>query len=116
MFKSVEYVGFENGAELILLVRRLMPVLEDEIRNWKDDITVRWCSETQATSSGVRLDLTLTLNDITVSASRLISNHDLRDDAEARYQIRQVWDSVMEQYLEKNLQRLRESLLEPVEI
>ena len=115
MFKSVEYVGFENDAELALLVRRLMPVLEDEIRTWKDDIAVRWCSETQATSSGVRLDLTLTLNDKTVSANRLISNHDLHDDAEARYQIRRVWVSVLDRYLETSLQRLRESLLQPVE-
>ena len=115
MFKSVEYVGFENDAELALLVRRLMPVLEDEIPNWKDQVTTRWVREAHATSSGVRLDLTLTLNNKTASASRLISDQILRDDAEARYQIRRVWVGVLNRYLETSIERLRESLLQPVE-
>ncbi len=57
MFKSVEYVGFENQPELRAKAERAQSLLGEVIRSWRDEVTVWWKPTPAGSSDSLELSL-----------------------------------------------------------
>ncbi|VTT96807.1 unnamed protein product [Gemmataceae bacterium] len=117
MFKSVEYAGFESHPELRATAERLTPVLGNEIRTWRDQVSVEWRPGPDAMPGSLELTLTLTLeNGVAGEASGTFTSDDLGEAWLERSRCRWVWDGLLEVLLDKQHQRTEEYLSAPAEV
>ena len=119
MFKSVEYIGFDDKLELRQSVERVLSLLTEEIgADWHDSVRVVW-QATVANSIGyVVLTLTLQTPIGTGSWTTSIRRHLFQpsEEQELRSRFRRVWIAVLDRFLEQRKKVWDEYLREPVEV
>jgi hypothetical protein len=117
VFKSVEYTGFENRPELRATAERLTPVLANEIRRWRDQVSVEWRPGPPDAGTGLDLSLALALWNTSGSATGLVPPETLAHgrDGEIRSDMRGVWLDLLAQLSQQQMERLEEMDREPVE-
>jgi hypothetical protein len=115
VFKSVEYVGFEDQPDLKAKAERLTPVLANEVRTWRDDVQVRW--NPPANPTGVLdLNLSLTLpNGVSGSATGTFRPTDFERESWLASRCRQVWSDLLGVLLRQQDERSKEYLLQSAE-
>lgn len=111
MFKSVEYVGFENRPDLRALAERGTAALAGEIGTWRDRVVARWSPGAPA---GLQLALSLELpNGVPGARTITFAPEDFaRDDASAA-RARRVWSLLLGDLLDALDARVQEALLDP---
>jgi hypothetical protein len=117
VFKSVEYVGFEDKPELRALAEQATPVLGALIRSWRDEVAVTWRPAPHDSRHLLKLTLSLTLRDSTGSATGGIRNwvFEPGEEGELRSDLREVWLDLLAILSKQQVKRLDEMLREPVE-
>ncbi|MCE9564708.1 MAG: hypothetical protein K8U57_21965 [Planctomycetes bacterium] len=116
MFKNVEYADFDRQPELEAKARELTPILANEIRTWREDVSVRW-SPHKDSSSGV-LDLTLSLalpNGVAEMRTGTLLAEDFERERRLASRCGQVWSDLLGGLIGQLDNRVQEFFLEPAE-
>ncbi|MBX9580770.1 MAG: hypothetical protein K2X87_10725 [Gemmataceae bacterium] len=113
MFKKLEYLGFRDHPDLLVLAERATSLLADEIRSWREDVEVTWDAAPQ--SGSVFLELRLALLDWTGIVRRLMGSGDFADERRIRAACRDAWGRLLDKFLARTKDRLTQFLAEPVE-
>ncbi|MCI0702434.1 MAG: hypothetical protein L0241_15230 [Planctomycetia bacterium] len=115
MFKSVEYVGFEDKPELRARAAELTPLLAKEIQTWREDVVVRW-SPSQEPDGIIDLTLSLTLpNGVSATHTGTFRQADFARPPDAMSRCRWVWMDLLGKLIELLDSLNQESILEPAE-
>ncbi len=119
MFKSVEYVGFDDKLELRQSVERALSLLTEEIgADWHDSVRVVWRTTTAPSPPTVELSLTLQTSIGSGSGTTSIARNLFHpsEEQELRSRFRRVWIAVLDRFLEQRKKVWDEYLREPVEV
>src|SRR5213075_1660396 len=93
MFKSVEYVGFEDRPDLKAKAEQLAPVLAGELLRWRENVEVRWAP---ASCGAIELTLSLTLAEgIGGSQTGTFEPDGFLDPRLVRTRCRDVWSDLL---------------------
>ncbi len=117
MFKSVEYVGFDDKLELRQSVERVLSLLTEEIgSDWHDSVRVVWRTTTAPSPSTVVLSLTLQTSIGSGSGTTSIARNLFHpgEEQELRSRLRRVWIDVLDRFLEQRKKVWDDYLREPV--
>ena len=117
MFKSVEYVGFDDKIEFRQRVEQFLQVLAEEIgADWHDSVAVVWRAIDTASLSTVELLLTLQTPIGSGSGRALIPRALFHpgEENELRSRFRRVWINALDRFLEQRKKVWDEYLREPV--
>ena len=116
MFKSVEFEGFDRYPERVAMAERIIPVLEGEIRTWRDDVIVSWRPGPTSTAPLI-LNLELTLsNGSSSSESGFIMADDVKEESRLRWKCRQIWGSLLDSLLGQLTKKLDAFIAQPLEV
>jgi hypothetical protein len=117
MFKSVEFSGFEEKPGLKLKAEQLTNVLAGEIHRWRDEVEVQWSPDPADPASILKLTLSLTLpNGLSESVKGSFMPKDGSEEWLVRSRCREIWSDLLGNLLNKQDKRVKESLLESVEV
>jgi hypothetical protein len=118
MFKSVEYVGFEDRPDLLEQAERATAMLVDEIQAWRDDVTVVWYPATTEKDESLGLTISLLLPETLEVATGVIPGQDFEsgDEVWLRSRLRGVWMDLLNGLISRKLHCLAEFLREPAEV
>jgi hypothetical protein len=117
MFKNVEYVGFEGNPELKAKTEQLTPVLSNEIRRSREEVSVMWSPQPSDPRHSLNLTLTRTLpNGVTGSALGTFTPADWAEAWLTRSRCRDVWSDLLEELSRQLEMRVKESLSELLEV
>jgi hypothetical protein len=114
MFKSVEYIGFDEQPELKMRAEQLTLVLASEIHRWREEVGVRWSPDPADPAGTLNTTLSLTLPNGGVSGSAfgIFSRKDLAEDWRLRSRCRGIWSDLLGGLLKEQDERVKESLIE----
>jgi hypothetical protein len=115
MFKSVEYAGFEGRPELRALAERTTAVLADEIRTWRDQVSVVW-GPGQGAQPPINLTMRLTFPDVTVSTRWAFHTSDFTNEDSLRVRCRRAWRTLLDRLTEYDSKRFDALSRLPVEV
>jgi hypothetical protein len=117
MFKNVEYIGFEDKPDLKAKAEQLTSILAGEIHRWRDDVEVRLSSPPGSVADPLELTLSLTLpNGVSAMHSGTFVDGDFASERRAARRCRRVWSDLLGILLEKQHERIEESILEASEM
>jgi hypothetical protein len=117
VFKSVEYAGFDGHPELKAKAEQLTGVLAREINTWRERVEVRWTPHPNPATGVLDLTLSLTLpNGVSATRSGTVTAEDSTRDPWLAARCRRVWSELLGLLLNIMDERIREFILDPVEV
>ncbi len=115
MFKSVEYVGFEDQPELRARAERATAVVAVVIGDWAKHVAIEWEAYPEK-PAGAELTLRLILPTAEGTGVRFLPTGELADPSVVEDRCRATWLRALDAYFEKRKPAWDEIITQPAEV